>query len=303
MAGPFSSRSGGRRVNALCIVLTCRSRSCYVLWTRRRPISVRRPRPLPQEERAARHLRMLARAAEIHMEIMRGDPQEAVEAPQPGVDYGQRIAVVAASLRLTLLLEDKFAVRRRAAQGRGAARAAQEDWHDLRVRLAMLAAAYEVSEDDEEADRRADEVLRAAGAAGGGGADRSQPGRGRGGGPVPALGLPGARWSAGSRWPTRPWSIWASYRRRTARRRPEDPPEPRPPPPAASPGRRTRDEPPATHPLHQPPAPTNAAFHTPLAGGVGGVCARPRVASFTQGQSRLCALCQMRTISTLSAMR
>ncbi|WP_342237381.1 hypothetical protein [Inquilinus sp. OTU3971] len=113
----------------------------------------------PQEERAARHLRMLARAAEIHMEIMEATRTEAVEAPQPGADYGQRIAVVAKSLRLTLLLEDKFAghrdERRKAAARR---ESAQEDWHDLRVKLAMLAAAYEVSEDDEEVDRRVAEV-------------------------------------------------------------------------------------------------------------------------------------------------
>ncbi|MGF6228667.1 hypothetical protein QFZ27_002622 [Inquilinus ginsengisoli] len=113
----------------------------------------------PQEERAARHLRMLARAAEIHMEIMEATRTEAVEAPQPGVDYGQRIAVITKSLRLTLLLEDKFAnhrdERRKAAAKR---ESAQEDWHDLRVKLAMLAAAYEVSEDDEEVDRRVAEV-------------------------------------------------------------------------------------------------------------------------------------------------
>ena len=113
----------------------------------------------PQEERAARHLRMLARAAEIHMEIMEATRTEAVEAPQPGVDYGQRIAVITRSLRLTMLLEDKFAnhrdERRKAAAKR---ESAQEDWHDLRVKLAMLAAAYEVSEDDEEVDRRVAEV-------------------------------------------------------------------------------------------------------------------------------------------------
>src|SRR2546421_653909 len=66
----------------------------------------------PQEERAARHLRMLARASEIHMEVMEATRTEAVEAPQPGVDYGQRIAVITKSLRLTLLLEDKFANHR-----------------------------------------------------------------------------------------------------------------------------------------------------------------------------------------------
>jgi hypothetical protein len=113
----------------------------------------------PQEERAARHLRMLARAAEIQMEIMEATRTEAVEAPQPGADYCKRIAVVAKSLRQTLLLEDKFAnhrdERRKAAAKR---ESAQEDWHDLRVKLAMLAAAYEVSEDDEEVDRRVAEV-------------------------------------------------------------------------------------------------------------------------------------------------
>jgi hypothetical protein len=113
----------------------------------------------PQEERAARHLRMLARAAEIQMEIMEATRTEAVEAPQPGADYCKRIAVVTKSLRQTLLLEDKFAghrdERRKAAAKR---ESAQEDWHDLRVKLAMLAAAYEVSEDDEEVDRRVAEV-------------------------------------------------------------------------------------------------------------------------------------------------
>ncbi|MBW8723774.1 MAG: hypothetical protein JF625_01270, partial [Inquilinus limosus] len=113
----------------------------------------------PQEERAARHLRMLARAADIHMEVMEATRTEAVEAPQPGIDYCERIAVVTKSLRLTLLLEDKFAnhrdERRKAAAKR---ESAQADWHDLRVKLAMLAAAYEVSEDDEEVDRRVAEV-------------------------------------------------------------------------------------------------------------------------------------------------
>jgi hypothetical protein len=112
----------------------------------------------PQEERAARHLRMLARVADVHMEIIEATRTEAVEAPQPGADYCKRIAVVAKSLRLTLLLEDKFAnhrdERRKAAAKR---EAAQEDWHELRVKLAMLAAVYESSEDGEE-DRRADEL-------------------------------------------------------------------------------------------------------------------------------------------------
>ncbi|MGO1077063.1 hypothetical protein [Inquilinus sp. CA228] len=113
----------------------------------------------PQEERTARHLRMLARAAEIQMEIMEATRTEAVEAPQPGVDYCRRIDVIAKSLRLTLLLEDKFANHRDdRRKGTAKREAAQEDRHALRVKLAMLAAAYEVSGDQEEVDRRATEV-------------------------------------------------------------------------------------------------------------------------------------------------
>ncbi|MBW8726121.1 MAG: hypothetical protein JF625_13320 [Inquilinus limosus] len=113
----------------------------------------------PQEERTARHLRMLARAADVHMEIIEATRTEAVEAPQPGIDYCRRIAVVTRSLRLTLLLEDKFANHRDERRKTAAKReSAQADWHDLRVKLAMLAAAYEVSEDDDEVDRRVAEV-------------------------------------------------------------------------------------------------------------------------------------------------
>ena len=112
----------------------------------------------PAEERAARHLRMLARAADVHMEIIEATRTEAVEAPQPGVDYGQRIAVITKSLRLTLLLEDKFANHRDERRKAAAKREAdQEDWHELRVKLALQAAVYESSEDGEE-DRRADEL-------------------------------------------------------------------------------------------------------------------------------------------------
>ncbi|MGO1079067.1 hypothetical protein [Inquilinus sp. CA228] len=112
----------------------------------------------PQEERAA-DLRVLAELVEIQMSIARATQQEALQAPQPGVDYCQRIATVARSVRLTLLLKDKLSQqvdeRRKAAAKR---EAAQEDFHDLRVKLAMLAAAYEVSEDNEEIDRRVTEV-------------------------------------------------------------------------------------------------------------------------------------------------
>jgi hypothetical protein len=112
----------------------------------------------PQEERAARHLRMLARAADVHMEIIEAARTEAVEAPQPGVDYCRRIAVVTKSLRLTLLLKDKLSRQEEEKRKAAAQReAAQEDWHALRVKLAMLAAA-ESSEDEEEVDRRTTEV-------------------------------------------------------------------------------------------------------------------------------------------------
>ncbi|MGO4127854.1 hypothetical protein AB4Z01_25895 [Inquilinus sp. YAF38] len=112
----------------------------------------------PQEERAA-DLCVVAELVEIQMSIARATQQEALQAPQPGVDYCQRIATVSRAVRLTLLLKDKLS--RQAAERRKAAaqrEAAQEDWHALRVRLAMMAAASEVSKDEEEADRRADEV-------------------------------------------------------------------------------------------------------------------------------------------------
>jgi hypothetical protein len=112
----------------------------------------------PQGEQAA-DLRVLAELVEIQMSIARATQQEALQAPQPGVDYGQRIATVARSVRLTLLLKDKLlrqvAERRKAAAKR---EAAQEDFHDLRVKLAMMAAASEVSEDGEEVERRAAEL-------------------------------------------------------------------------------------------------------------------------------------------------
>jgi hypothetical protein len=45
----------------------------------------------PQEERAARHLRLLARAAEIQMEVMEATRCEALDEPQPGVDYASAL--------------------------------------------------------------------------------------------------------------------------------------------------------------------------------------------------------------------
>ena len=113
----------------------------------------------PQEERVARYLRLLARVADVHMDLIEATRTEALEAPQPGVDYGKRLDVIAKSLRLTLLLDDKFAHHRDERRKATAKReAAQEDEHALRVQLAMMAAAYEASKDTEEAERRCAEV-------------------------------------------------------------------------------------------------------------------------------------------------
>jgi len=114
--------------------------------------------PTPEEERAA-DLCVLSELVEIQMSIARATQQEALQAPQPGVDYGQRIATIARSVRLTLLLKRKLAEERAERRKAAAQReAAQEDWHALRVKLAMMAAIHEVSEDGDEVDRRAAEM-------------------------------------------------------------------------------------------------------------------------------------------------
>ncbi|MGO4850701.1 hypothetical protein AB4093_33730 [Inquilinus sp. 2KB_12] len=94
----------------------------------------------PQEERAARHLRLLARAAEIQMEVMEATRDEAVKTPQPGVDYCQRIATVTRSLRLTLLLEDRFS--RAPEDGPPKAKPAGRASPRLRALMAVAAANY-----------------------------------------------------------------------------------------------------------------------------------------------------------------
>ncbi|WP_225769969.1 hypothetical protein [Inquilinus sp. Marseille-Q2685] len=116
------------------------------------------PAAAPEGERTA-DLRALDRLVEMGMEIAEATRTEAVEAPQPGVDYCQRFAVAARAVRLTLLLKDKLSRQEKEERKAAAQReAAQEDWHGLRVQLAMMAAAYEVSEDGEEADRREAEM-------------------------------------------------------------------------------------------------------------------------------------------------
>ena len=102
---------------------------------------------------------MLAELVEIQMTIARATQQEALQAPQPGADYCQRIATVSRAVRLTLLLKDKLSRQERERRKAAARReAAQEDFHDLRVGLAVMAAASEVSEDAEEEDRRTTEI-------------------------------------------------------------------------------------------------------------------------------------------------
>jgi len=114
--------------------------------------------PNPQGERAA-DLCMLSELVEIQMSIARATQQEALQAPQPGVDYCQRIATVSRAVRLTLLLKAKLFQEAKEKRKAAAQReAAQEDWHALRVKLAMMAAVHEVSEDGDEVDRRAAEI-------------------------------------------------------------------------------------------------------------------------------------------------
>ena len=114
--------------------------------------------PNPQEERAA-DLCVLAELVEIQMSIARATQQEALQAPQPGVDYSQRIATISRAVRLTLLLKGKLSQEHKEKRKAEAKReAAQEDFHDLRVKLAMMAAAYEASKDNAEIARRVAEV-------------------------------------------------------------------------------------------------------------------------------------------------
>jgi hypothetical protein len=95
----------------------------------------------PQEERVARHLRLLARAAEIQMEVMEATRDEAVKTPQPGIDYCQRIAVASRSLRLTLLLEDRFSRPPEEGKTRSAEPAGRASPR-LRALMAVAAANY-----------------------------------------------------------------------------------------------------------------------------------------------------------------
>jgi hypothetical protein len=109
----------------------------------------------PVEERVARHLRLLARMADIQMEVAEAARTEAVTTPQPGIDYCQRLAVIARSLRLTLLLEDKFSrppVERPQKTAAAQPAAADRSRSRLRVTMAMGAAALDRAETVESAE-------------------------------------------------------------------------------------------------------------------------------------------------------
>jgi|GEM_PF-1502579 len=92
-------------------------------------------RPASTGERTERHLRLLARLAEIGMEIAEKARTDAVEAPEPGVDYCTGFATAARAVRLTMLLEDKLSRRRPAWTT-----AADRKGHRQRVAAAMQSA-------------------------------------------------------------------------------------------------------------------------------------------------------------------
>jgi transposase-like protein len=90
------------------------------------------------------------------MEVMEAIRCEALDEPQPGVDYCQRIAVLNKSLRLTLLLEDKFS-RPPETPPQKARPVGPRDKAppEMRAMLAMAAASYHGAETEaEEAEAR-----------------------------------------------------------------------------------------------------------------------------------------------------
>jgi hypothetical protein len=111
------------------------------------------PQADPDQDRATRRDRVLARLVEIQMEVAEATRTEAVETPVAGVDYCGRLAVIARSVRQTLLLEDKFSRPPEEAWPEKAA--ADRSRSRLRVTMAMGAAAIDGAEiEQDEADRR-----------------------------------------------------------------------------------------------------------------------------------------------------
>jgi hypothetical protein len=122
------------------------------------------PQADPDQDRAARRDRVLARLVEIQMEVAEATRTEAVERPAAGVDYCGRLAVVARSVRLTLLLEEKASQEREEQEEQELAVAhpppagLHPSWHSARVKLALAAAIHNDSASDEEVIRRCREA-------------------------------------------------------------------------------------------------------------------------------------------------
>jgi hypothetical protein len=122
------------------------------------------PQADPDQDRATRRDRVLARLVEIQMEVAEATRTEALEDPVAGVDYCGRLAVIARSVRLTLLLEEKASQEREEQEEQELAVAhpppagLHPSWHGARVKLAVAAAIYSDSATDEEAGRRCREA-------------------------------------------------------------------------------------------------------------------------------------------------
>ena len=120
------------------------------------------PQADPDQDRAARRDRVLARLVEIQMEVAEATRTEAVEAPVAGVDYCGRLAVIARSVRLTLLLEEKASQEREEqelAVAHPPPAGLHPSWHSARVKLAIAAAIHNDSATDEEVIRRCREAV------------------------------------------------------------------------------------------------------------------------------------------------
>jgi hypothetical protein len=122
------------------------------------------PQADPDQDRATRRDRVLARLVEIQMEVAEATRTEAVERPVAGVDYCGRLAVIARSVRLTLLLEEKASQEREEQEEQDLDMAhpppagMDPSWHHLRVKLAVAGAIYAGSATEAEAARRCKEA-------------------------------------------------------------------------------------------------------------------------------------------------
>jgi hypothetical protein len=128
------------------------------------PDPAQTPQADPDQDRAARRDRVLARLVEIQMEVAEATRIEALEDPVEGVDYCGRLAVIAKSVRLTLLMEEKAGQEREDQEEQELAVAhpppagLHPSWHSARVKLALAAAIHNDSASDEEVIRRCREA-------------------------------------------------------------------------------------------------------------------------------------------------